>query len=484
MNYIAYRVLENEYPNTPYKQFTNDLTNLFTRMRIGHFQYHYQEFQEYNEWISNKSWNRWYSMIRDMYQHDYSIFTLYKLYNTIHQPTTTITTTTTPTVPVSTTTSTTTFDRVNTTTRTTTRIINTIHNTTDITTITSTNVPFRWGLLEQTMIYSIACAIASADHNTLESVSILLRKKYLDSARYKYSFFRIRSWFHKIQEYIVKNPFQTSSDYETLMDIVSKVYRTRLGLKRFIRVWKWKHSCKNMVTTTLDLEPFESLSSKRLIELMEQNSRYMFDCLELSKLWVQGLLNHDEFFSEPKDLMNPYTNIKFSTSNLWNIYIHLQHYGFRVHPVIDMFVSCSMNISLFELRYEGVLRSYRIDQYIRDLRTVLYKPVAKLTSTEKYMLTEEYTTLLNRIHDLTTDYEAFEVFYYESMVVYEYDSIQAILKDCILIIENYYRKWYSYNPTEKHKSWIQCKKNIFAYLKDKNNYFNRWYVKEYGVNTE
>lgn len=329
------------------------------------------------------------------------------------------------------------------------------------------------------MIYSIASATASADHNTLEMVSIPLRKKYLDSARCKYSYYRIRSWFHKIQEYIVDNPFQTSDDYETLMDIVSKVYRTRLGLKRFIRIWKWKHSCKNMVTTTLDLEPLDSLSSKRVIELMEQNSRYMFDCLELSKLWTQALLNHDEFFSEPKDLTNPYTNIKISTSNLWNIYVHLRHNGFRIHPVITMFVACSMDILLFELRYEGVLRSYRIDQYIRDLRTVLYKPVAKLSSAEKYMLTEEYTTLLNTIHDLTSEYEFFEAFYYQSLVFYQYDSIQTLLKECIGVIDKYYRKWYSYNPTEKHKSWIQCKKNIFAYLKNKNNYFNRWYVKEY-----
>lgn len=426
MNYIAYRVLENQYPT----QSKKESFHLFIRMRIGHFQEHYQEFQEYNHWICTHSWNRWYTMIRDMYKQDYSIFTVYKVYDTIHQPTT-------------------------------------------------TNTSIRWSLLEQTMIYSIASAVASTGQYTLESVPLSLRKEYIDTARYKYSFYRIRAWFHKIQEYIVDNPFQTSSDYEILMDIVSKAYRTRLGLKRLIRIWKWKHSCKNMVTTTLDLEPLDSLSSKRGIEIMEQNSRYMFDCLELSKLWAQGLLNHDEFFSEPKDLMNPYTNIKFSTSNLWNLYVHLRHHGFRIHPVIDMFASCCMDIHLFEVRYEGVLRSYRIDQYIRDLRTVLYKPVAKLSSAEKYMLTEEYTTLLNTIHDLTTDYESFEAFYYESLVVYQYDSIQTLLKECIGVIEKYYRKWYSYNPSEKHKSWIQCKKNIFAYLKNKNNYFNRWYAKEY-----
>lgn len=419
MNYIAYRIVEKEYSE-----------NLFLWMTMGHFQDHYQEFREYARWIHHHAWDDIYTMIRDLYKVDYSMYGTFRNY---------------------------------------------------IECSTYSNHPMRWSILLQTMLYSIGSSIASSDTNctTLESSSIEMRKKYIDAARYKYSFYCIRQWFRKIQEHILNNPFQTVADRNILIDIVCRVYRVHLGLKRLVRIWRWKRSCKNMITTTLEFEPLESLPPRRIIEINEQNSRYKFDCLELRKLWVQGLLENEHFFSEPKELLNPYTNIKFSKPSLWNLYVHLRWNGFVIHETIENYVKCSMDIELFRLRYEAMLRNYTIEQHFRDMRRILHKPVAKMTPTEKYLLYEDYKLLIQLIHSITTNYEPFEAFYYESLASYQYDTIQEIVKDCISIVENYYRKCYSYNVSEKQVNSIQCKENILKYLKDENNYFNRWYLHVY-----
>lgn len=417
MNYLTFRVLDREY----------SIHDRFTWMTMGHFQHQPFEFNEYRDWMTHGTWDIYTNTIRMLYQSPNSLHTMLTKYRTMYQ-----------------------------------------NRHPDM------NNMVQWSILD---ILNMAVQYETedtCDECTLDMTQSR-RGMYLDKARHVYTRGHIREWFKNIHDCILENQFQTRKDKTELMRLVSKIYRIRLGISRFIRLWRWKRLPSNNITTTLDLEPIVLLSSKRILEVQEQNTIYTFDCVEVMKLWVQALLNHDHLFLEPKELKNPYTNLPFSVETLWNIYIHLQYHHFRIHPVVYYYVSCQMDIALFQQRYEGLLRNYAIDQHMHDLRVLIATPLTKLTPSEKYTLSEEYRELMNTLSHEPFHTDVFSLFYNHSLSTNNYKLIQKVLKDCFFILKWYFLSKYSHHPTQRQVARVEYEHEAIAYLARPSNVFQTWF---------
>ena len=77
-----------------------------------------------------------------------------------------------------------------------------------------------------------------------------------------------------------------------------------------------------------------------------------------------SLTNAFMFFSEPMPIKNPYNNLPFNKSTLYNIYFFIK-FNTRLYPeLLIKFYNCSFNLTEFKHANEYLLREYSIRNFV------------------------------------------------------------------------------------------------------------------------
>jgi hypothetical protein len=155
---------------------------------------------------------------------------------------------------------------------------------------------------------------------------------------------------------------------EQFIDLFCKIQKTYHTLNRFLYIYKLKKS-KLIVNTDLQLNTIEE-GKQNVMCIYHVNSKYLFKIEELLKIIYTSLTNSPYFFSEPITIKNPYNNIPFGKSVLYNIYFYLilnTKINLIRHEYLDIFLKfkeCNFNMTKFVDNYEYVLREYAIKNYL------------------------------------------------------------------------------------------------------------------------
>jgi hypothetical protein len=120
------------------------------------------------------------------------------------------------------------------------------------------------------------------------------------------------------------------------------------------------------VTTDMGLNNI-NINDKNILCIYHVNSRYLFNINDLLKIINVSLINNYMFFAEPLPSKNPYNNLPFTKSNLYNIYIFIKHNTNIYDDLFFKFFHCNFNLSLFYKKYEYLLREYSINNFIKNL---------------------------------------------------------------------------------------------------------------------
>jgi hypothetical protein len=100
--------------------------------------------------------------------------------------------------------------------------------------------------------------------------------------------------------------------------------------------------------------------------IFQHNFKYLFHALDLIKITNYALTHCDSFFAEPKPLKNPYNNMPFSKSNLYNIYFYIR-YNTTLRPdLLFKYFDVNFNLTEFNSKYEYILREYSIENYVKN----------------------------------------------------------------------------------------------------------------------
>lgn len=112
------------------------------------------------------------------------------------------------------------------------------------------------------------------------------------------------------------------------------------------------------------LNPIDEHSKTALI-IYQNNSKNLFTVSDLNKIIKSSLLNTSfRFINKPVAIKNPYNNIPFTKSNLYNIYFFiLFNTQFKV-DLLQKFFLLDFNLTLFFKKYEYLLREYSIKEYV------------------------------------------------------------------------------------------------------------------------
>lgn len=156
----------------------------------------------------------------------------------------------------------------------------------------------------------------------------------------------------------------TKKDYFETFCLVQKIY---WSLNRFAFLCKWKRT-QTQVDYDLLLNKIPVEKKSLAICLLHQGRKYWFLYRDLLKMLQTALTHSSGFFATPVAFKNPFNNVIFDKSILYNIYFGLQSYSsLRIPEIVHGLFRCNFDLSKFMVDFEDVLREYSIQSFVTSL---------------------------------------------------------------------------------------------------------------------
>ena len=164
------------------------------------------------------------------------------------------------------------------------------------------------------------------------------------------------------------------NDKDVFMYYFCKIQQTYNALNRFAFLYKYNKS-KIVVDTDMTLNKITE-NQKNVLCIFHKNAKYLFTANDMINIINTSLINNYEFFAEPLCIKNPYNNLPFTKSILYNIYLFIKYNTYLKPELLFHFFSCNFNLSLFKKKYEYVLREHAIVNYVyKSPSTILIRSI-------------------------------------------------------------------------------------------------------------
>ena len=168
--------------------------------------------------------------------------------------------------------------------------------------------------------------------------------------------------FHFLNNTLHDVFLKNNNKKEEFIELFCKIQKTYKVLNRFAFMYKYKNT-KIVVNTDMGLNEINE-NQKNVFCIFDKNAKYLFTVNDIINIINTALTNNYNFFSEPICVKNPYNNLPFTKSNLYNIYLFIK-YNTHLRPELFFhFFDCNFNLSVFKKKYEDKLREASIIHYV------------------------------------------------------------------------------------------------------------------------
>jgi len=183
--------------------------------------------------------------------------------------------------------------------------------------------------------------------------------------------------------YTLEKPyFITASQRETLLDSICIIQRRYWALSRFATICRNKLKLDSVVGSvpvaiSVDLYMNDINPAMKNVVVIRQNDKdYYFTIRDLMNIINKNLMNSDSFFPKPLPIKNPYNNIAFTSTQLYNIYFAIRSSHYVMPELFQGFFLCNFAIKDFCVKYESIMRIMSIRNYVYNSHhNVLYPHV-------------------------------------------------------------------------------------------------------------
>ena len=163
---------------------------------------------------------------------------------------------------------------------------------------------------------------------------------------------------------VLNNLFVETNLRNLIISLFGKAQRSYITLLRVRRKMQFKYGRRYSANTDMSLCPLDTLQSKMLIYLIENNTRYTFRLSDLAVICTTALGHSGDMFAVPKKIRNPYTNIPFSITSLIIIFMALEDSSLKTPLLFRLFADSGYNLSTMELKFDTILRENAIDDFL------------------------------------------------------------------------------------------------------------------------
>ena len=187
------------------------------------------------------------------------------------------------------------------------------------------------------------------------------------------------SFYHNINH----NGFITQAQKNDFNNKFYDIQKACAGFQKFAYMYKY-NKAPIIVDTDICLNKI-NITDKNVICIYQNNFKYLFNILDLIKITNNALTHCESFYSDPKPLKNPYNNMHFSKSNLYNIYFYIKYSTHLYSELLFKYFHVDFNLSEYTTKYEYLLREYSIENYIKSSSTnILFVEILRMFNGYNY----------------------------------------------------------------------------------------------------
>ena len=247
--------------------------------------------------------------------------------------------------------------------------------------------------------------------------------------------------YELLQNFLIEN---NKEDQLVFRETFFKIQRIYYVLNRFAYKWKFKKA-KIIVNTDMCLNELTE-GNTNVISIIQDKSKYLFNIRDLINIVETALTSSNNFFIQPKCVKNPYNNVPFNKSTLYNIYFFVK---FNTHYYSELFYkyfNCDFNLTTFKHSHEYILREKVISTYV-------YKSAANILYDEIIYMIDEFNDMISGIHSMN------------KLLIdknFPKDKLIKIMQPYLYL---FIKALYSYHPTDKRNFTFYFKQGMMRFYK-------------------
>jgi hypothetical protein len=207
-------------------------------------------------------------------------------------------------------------------------------------------------------------------HTVALQVSLDETKKYSSLFSYHifFQFFSQNKYTIKEKYLFVKktleNIFLTEAMKDEFLEVFQKIQQKFLTIQRFVYQINYKRA-QIVVENDLSLNAI-SEKDKNVIVIYQNNNKYLFVIRDMIQLIEKYITHSHYFFSCPLTCKNPYNNVVFYKSTLYNIYFFMRFKTLFFSEILHQFFLCNFHLVEFQNKNTHLLRNYAIHDFIKN----------------------------------------------------------------------------------------------------------------------
>ena len=147
-------------------------------------------------------------------------------------------------------------------------------------------------------------------------------------------------------------------------DMHTRAQRHYNALCRFANLYRIKNA-PLLIHTDLYMNELTT-NSRNTITIFQNKQRYLFALSDLNKIIETSLCNSPYFISTSLPVKNPYNQVPFSKSDLYNIYFKIKEYFIRMPDVLYQFFRSNFSLTHFSQNNQILIREKYINQFFEN----------------------------------------------------------------------------------------------------------------------
>jgi hypothetical protein len=179
------------------------------------------------------------------------------------------------------------------------------------------------------------------------------------------------------------NIFLNDEARAVVLNKFSMAQRTYNLINRMVYRYKFRHASMK-VQHDLCMEPI-SKSQRNVITIIHEDQKYLFTTSDLIKMVESSLANSPYFFSAPLIIKNPYTNLPFQKSHLYNIYFFVRERVIHIPKLFHAYFMSNFNLKHFRDTNQTLIQREHTRQYVKNGdEDCLHEDIITMLSAIKY----------------------------------------------------------------------------------------------------
>ena len=171
----------------------------------------------------------------------------------------------------------------------------------------------------------------------------------------------------KLLQSIIENIFCSEQFKEQILDLFCSIQKVERALSKFAYVYKYKKATIK-IKTDMYLNQIKFGDKNVMCIFDDKNScNYLFTINDLIQIIKKSLIHSPNFFSDPSESKNPYTNLPFNKSTLYNIYFFIKQKNFIMPTLIQNFFIENFDLENFRKNNTHIIRECAIKDFVDNI---------------------------------------------------------------------------------------------------------------------